>query len=193
VPTDSEITGLLQRWHRGDRAAFDQLLPRVYAELRRSAERALRHESPGHTLQATALVHEAWMRLALGAEPDWHDQQHFLAGAARLMRQVLIDHARRRDAGKRDGGERLALSGLGLEAAQDGGFDVLALDQALQQLQRLDARKAQLVELRVFGGLEFSEIGRLMALSRATLDREWRSARAFLWRLLEMEGSAGPP
>lgn len=193
VTAPNEITGLLRRWHEGDRAALNLLLPEVYAELRRSAERALRRETPGHTLQATALVHEAWIRLAQGGEPHWQDRQHFLSGAARLMRQVLIDHARRRDAGKRDGGARLTLSGLELEIASDASIDILALDQALHQLQQLDGRKAQLVELRVFAGMEFAEIGVVMDLSRATLDREWRSARAFLWRLLSEDENQSTP
>jgi RNA polymerase sigma factor (TIGR02999 family) len=187
--TDNVVTGLLQRWRRGDDAALDALLPLVYAELRRIAASYLRHEhGTAMSLQPTALVHEAYLKLSGGTEIDWHDRSHFLAIAARVMRQILVDHARKRDAQKRDGGERVTLSALDAADPQNT-VDLLALDQALQSLAAIDQRKAQVVELRVFGGLEFAQIGEVMSLSRATLDREFRSARLWLYHAVS-DGAA---
>lgn len=180
---DTPVTDWLKLWRAGEPAAFSALLPVVYQELRHAAERALRRESAAHSLQPTALVHEAWLRLAQARPGDWQDRQHFVAGAARLMRQILIDHARQAAADKRDGGQRVDLSRLNLAASPEP-VDLLALEQALVRLETVDARKAQVVELRVFGGLDFAEIGATMGLSRATLDREWRGARAFLYHHL---------
>jgi RNA polymerase sigma factor (TIGR02999 family) len=189
---EGQVTQLLKRWRGGDRAALDALVPLVYAELKRVAEGYLRREQRGGaTLQATALVHEAYLKLIGGAEVDWQDRRHFLATAARLMRQILVDHARARDADKRHGGERVTLSSVDPPDPRNA-VDLLALDQALSRLEALDARKARVVELRVFAGLELSEIGQLMELSRATLDRDWRAARAWLYRELGGESGAGP-
>lgn len=181
-----DVTQLLRRWREGDRAALDALVPLVYAELKRVAEGYLRRERGGATLAATALVHEAYLKLAGGAEVDWQDRRHFFAAAARLMRQILIDHARHRDADKRQGGERVTLSSIDPPDPRNA-VDLLALDQALSRLEALDLRKARVVELRVFAGLEFAEIGELMELSRATLDRDWRAARAWLFHELSMD------
>jgi RNA polymerase sigma factor (TIGR02999 family) len=179
------VTGLLHRWRSGDDAALDALLPLVYAELRRCADAHLRRESHVPlSLQATALVHETYLKLATGHVVDWQDRRHFFAVAARLMRQILVDHARHRHALKRDGGERVTLSALD-EPEPRHMVDLIALDQALCQLEEIDERKAKVVELRVFTGLEFAEIGELLGLSRATLDREFRAARAWLYRALE--------
>ena len=179
------VTGLLQRWRGGDAAALDELLPLVYAELRRCADASLRRENDAPlSLQPTALVHEAYLRLAAGADVDWQDRGHFFAVAARLMRQILVDHARARRARKRDGGERVTLSMLDKPDPREV-VDVVALDQVLRGLEAIDERKARIVELRVFGGLEFSEMGEVLGLSRATLDREFRAARAWLYRALE--------
>ena len=182
TPHDQPVTALLKRWRAGDRAALDALVPLVYAELKRVAEGYLRRER-GSTLQATALVHEAYLKLMGGADVDWQDRRHFFATAARLMRQILVDHARHRDAAKRDGGERVTLSSVDPPDPRSA-VDLIALDQALSKLEALDERKARVVELRVFAGLEFAEIGELMELSRATLDREWRAARAWLYHAL---------
>jgi RNA polymerase sigma factor (TIGR02999 family) len=184
------VTGLLRRWRSGERAALDALMPQVYAELKRVAQAHLRHEPGGdRTLQATGLVHETYLRLAAGAEIDWQDRNHFFAASARLMRQILVDHARARRAAKRDGGERITWSGFDVADPADT-VDLLALDQAMTQLEALDARKARVVELRVFGGLEFAEIGDVLGLSRATLDRDFRAARLWLYRALESDGAA---
>jgi len=174
------ITVLLQRLSAGEREAHSALLPLVYADLRRIAARHLAGERAGHTLSPTALVHEAWLRLSAETALAPEDRRAFFAIAARRMRQVLVDHARRRDAAKRGGGERaeVTLSGL----AADGGdrIDILALDQALERLEAADPRKAQVVELRYFAGVEMTDIADLLGISRATAQRDWEVARAFL-------------
>lgn len=181
------ITELLHRWRGGEQAALDALFPQVYAELHRVAQAHLQGEHmAGPSLQPTLLVHEAYVRLVGGADVDWKDRGHFLAIAARLMRQILVDHARKRDASKRDYGERITLSAI-YEADSMNTDGLLLLDQALQQLEALDLRKARVVELRVFGGLDFAEIGEVLGLSRATLDREFRSARIWLYRAVQGE------
>jgi len=192
VVESASVTDWLQRWRAGDRDALDRLLPLVYTELRQVADRAMRHERGAVTLQPTALVHEAYLKLIDASRVDWRDRAHFLATAARAMRQVLVEHARARGALKRDGGERITLSSVDPPDPRHT-VDLLALDQAMAQLEALDARKARVVELRVFGGLEFSEIGALLELSRATLDRDFRSARAWLYRALVLDGSGPGP
>jgi len=180
------ITRLLQRLSAGESAAEAELLPLVYAELRALAARHLRGERAGHTLQPTALVNEALLKLLGGVVPDLNSRRHFFGVAARAMRQVLVDHARHRDAAKRGGPAReaITLSALGEEAGQEHGVDALALDQALSQLQELDPRKAQVVELRYFAGLEMGDIAELLAVSRATVQRDWEVARSFLFQAL---------
>jgi RNA polymerase sigma factor (TIGR02999 family) len=179
------ITALLQRWRAGDGAAADQLMPLVYAQLRGIARRQLAGERAGHTLMPTELVHEAYMKLTNGALPDSADRLHFFAIAARAMRQVLVDHERHRRADKRDGGERVTLSSA-QPPDPNQNFDLLALDQALHALEKVDARKARVIELRTFAGLDFAEIAQVMDISRATLARDFRTARAWLYRALEM-------
>ena len=180
---EAPVTDWLKLWRGGQGEAFAAVLPAVYQELRQVAARALRRESGASTLQPTALVHEAWLRLAQVRPADWQDRRHFVAGAARLMRQILIDHARAAATDKRAGGERVDLSRLDLAASPEP-VDLLALEQALERLEQVDPRKAQLVELRVFAGLDFEEIGDALGVSRATLHRDWRGARAFLYRCL---------
>lgn len=189
VSIEPAVTDWLKLWRAGESGAFAALLPVVYQELRQAAERALKGDAAARSLQPTALVHEAWIRLAQARPGAWQDRRHFVAGAARLMRQILIDHARLVAAQKRAGGERVDLSRLNL-AAHPEPVDLLALEQALSQLEAFDTRKAQLVELRVFGGLDFAEIGEAMGLSRATLDRDWRAARAFLYAQLRAGGTS---
>lgn len=179
------ITVLLKRLAGGESAADAELLPLVYTELRALAARHLAGERAGHTLSPTALVHEAWMRLADDDSLAPADRRQFFAIAARRMRQVLVDHARRRDAGKRGGGgprEQVTLSGLVDE--RGAGIDALALDQALAQLEAHDARKVRVVELRYFAGLEMNDIAELLGISRATAHRDWEVARAFLYQAL---------
>jgi RNA polymerase sigma factor (TIGR02999 family) len=184
----SDVTGLLAAWSAGDRAALDALLPTVYAELRRQAERALRLEGAGHTLQPTALVHEAYLRLVARPSPRWQSRSHFIAVAARCMRQVLVDAARSRQAAKRGGGARaVTLGDADGVAASDAGEDdveVLALDAALERLAALDPAQARLVELRYFVGFTLDETAAAMGVSPATVSREWSVARRWLRREL---------
>ena len=176
---------MLQAWSRGDQSALNQLLPAVYAELRRQADRFMRRQSPGHSLQATALVHEAYLRL-VGREPvEWQSRAHFFGVAAKAMRSILVDHARARRAAKRGGGT-LHLS---LGAADSGGrlepeLDVEALDEALARLAEIDPEKGRLVELRYFGGLSIEETAEVLDVSPATVKRQWSLARAWLRREL---------
>ena len=183
------VTELLRAWGAGDAAASDALVPLVYAELRRQAQLALRRESEGHTLQATALVHEAWLRLAGQRGAHWESRTQFLAIAAQMMRRVLVDHARARRADKRGGGGTQVTLGdaeLGEHAAAASeDVDVLALDEALARLAELDPRKARLVELRYFAGLSIPEAAAALGISPATVGREWAVARMWLRRELE--------
>lgn len=178
----ASVTQLLLRWRGGDETALDSLLPIVYEELRRLARLQMRNERPGHTLQPTALAHEAYARL-VDLELDWQDRAHFLSMAARLMRRVLVDHARVRNAAKRGGGAfRVTLDeALG---ATEPDLDLLVLDEALSRLHDRDERPAQVVELHYFGGLTYTEIAEVLAISEATVDRDMRFARAWLHRSL---------
>ncbi len=179
------ITDLLRRWRNGDEAASSQLMPMVYAQLRVIARRQLANERGGHTLMPTDLVHEAYLKLSDGVPPDSNDRVHFFAIASRAMRQVLVDHERHRRADKRDGGERITLSSLDPPDPRQN-IDLLALDQALHELEKVDERKARVIELRAFGGLDFDEIAIALSISRATLARDFRTARAWLYRALEL-------
>lgn len=184
MPAPGAITVLLQRVAAGDPRADAELLPLIYDELRRIAAHHLARERAGHTLSPTALVHEAWMRLAGDASFAPEDRRQFYAVAARRMRQVLVDHARQRDSAKRGGGQSpVTLDGLADERGAVS-VDVLALDQALEQLDALDPRKTRVVELRYFAGLEMAEIADVLGISRATAQRDWDVARAFLFEAL---------
>lgn len=175
------ITQLLRARAAGDLSADSRLVALIYDELHRLAERQMRGERGGHTLTPTALIHEAWLRLAAEDAQSVQDRGQFYALAARRMRQVLIDHARRRDADKRGGGVvAITLSRAGEEPAGTGDIDALALEQALVQLEQMDERKARVVELRYYAGLEMAEIAQLLDISRATAQRDWEVARAFL-------------
>ena len=178
----SDITALLERWGQGDRDAFKDLLPVVYEELRKLAAQHLRHERPGHTLQPTALVHEAYLRLSGLRSMQLHNRSHFYGAAAEVMRRVLVDHARRHRAQKRGGGEAAVLLTDSADAAVDLGLDVEALDEALAELERVAPEKAKVVELRFFGGLSVEETGRMMGLSERTVKREWSKARTLLFQ-----------
>jgi RNA polymerase sigma factor (TIGR02999 family) len=178
------ITALLQRWRAGDANAADELLPLVYAQLREIARRHLQGQRSGHTLVPTELVHEAYLKLN-EATPDSTDRAHFFAIASRAMRQVLVGHERHRRANKRDGGERITLSSID-PPDRSHSIDLLAFDQALEALERVDARKARVIELSAFGGLDFSEIAETVGISRATLARDFRAARAWLYHALDM-------
>lgn len=182
-----DVTQLLVAWGAGDQAAGDRLLPEVYAELRRCAARAMRREASEHTLQATALVHEAYLRLVDQRRVQWQNRAHFFGVAAQVMRRILVDHARGRHAAKRGGGARqLTLGDADAAAAPDAddGLDVLALHEALERLAALDEAHARVVELRYFGGLNIEETAEAMGVSPATVKREWALARAWLRREL---------
>ena len=181
--TDSTgpVTRLLRAWERGDLQARDDLVPLVYQELRRRAAACLRSERPDHTLQPTALVHEAFFRLIGPSRVSWRGRAHFFGVAAKMMRQILIDHARARNRVKRQGSTvRVPLDeAIAITAPRDG--EVLALDRALVELSRLDPRQGQIVELRYFGGLSEQEVAAVLSLSRRTVAREWQTARAWLY------------
>jgi RNA polymerase sigma factor (TIGR02999 family) len=185
-----EVTELLRRAREGDAGALDRVFPLVLEELRAVAGARLRGEAPGHTLQPTALVNEAYLKLAASPEVDWRDRAHFLAVAARAMRQVLVDRARRRNADKRGGGVRPArLTDGSLLASGQGptAEELVALDAALDALGRIQARLRQVVELRYFGGLTDAEIGEVLGVTRRTVQRDWTKARA--WLHAELRGS----
>jgi RNA polymerase sigma factor (TIGR02999 family) len=185
-------TSILQRLGAGDGGAQAELLTLVHAELHRMAQQALRGERPGHTLQATALVHEAWMRLVDARATDWSGRAHFFGAAARAMRRILVDHARARAAAKRGGGLARAALDESLLAYEERSLDLLALDEALERLAVADARAARIVDLRFFAGLEMTEIAEVLLVSVPTVERGWRMARAWLRSELEREGPARP-
>ena len=179
---DGDFTQLLADWRRGDAAARERVIALAWPELRAVAGRQLAAERRGHTLQPTALVNEAYLRLSGLDRIDWNDRAHFVRVAAKLMREILVDHARRRSALKRDGGERITLDGLELSA--DEGIDVVGLDAALTRLEEVDATKARIVELRYFGGLTIEETAEAIGASPATVKRHWQAARAWLFDAL---------
>jgi len=178
----TEVTELLLRWRRGDESALDALMPLVYNELRRLAAGYMRSERTDHTLQPTALVHEAYVRLA-GMDVDWEGRVHFLAVAARLMRRILVDHAKAARRAKRGGGARkISLDEAVLVASEPA--DLVELDRALQRLSAFDERKARAIELHIFGGMTYAETADALGVSAATVDRDLRMAKAWLHREL---------
>ena len=178
------VTLLLNRINAGERQAYGELIELVYHELRRMAAGQMRYEMAGHTLQPTALVSEAWMRLA-DSGTDWQNRRHFFGAAAEAMRRVLVDHARRRDAAKRGGGlHRVTLTNLNIESP-DADVDLLALEDALTELEQKSPRMVKLVELRFFGGLSIEEAAETMEVSPATVKRDWSFARAWLKERLD--------
>ena len=181
------VTALLDDWSRGDRGALGQLLPLVYEELRAIAARQLVRERVGHTLQPTALVHEAYLRLVDQRQVDWQSRAHFFGVAAQIMRRVLVDHARRHAAEKRGDGVRCVSIDDVLHVAAPGDVPILALDQALERLEKVDADLARIVELRAFGGLTIEEAAHVLDVSPSTAKREWRTAKAWLHRELGLE------
>jgi RNA polymerase sigma factor (TIGR02999 family) len=182
-----QITGLLRAWGDGDETALEQLMPLVEAELRRLAKAYMRRERQGHTLQTTALVHEAFIRLVDGRQIRWNDRAHFLGISARLMRRVLVDHARTRGGQKRGGRAQRVTFDDALAVAPEPSIDLIALDCALEALAAVDLRKARVVELRFFGGLNIEETADVLHLSTDTIERDWRLAK--LWLLRELEGT----
>lgn len=182
APHGDNLTALLQDWREGDKAALDRLTPLVYDELRRIAHRYVQRERDGHTLQTTALVNEAYLRLAGQQKVDWQNRAHFFAVTAQVMRHILIDHARRRHFVKH-GGE---LRQVSIEAAavmsEQRAAELIALDEALDELAKLDRRKSHVVELRYFGGLSLEETAEVLEISLMTVRRDWRAAKAWLYK-----------
>jgi RNA polymerase sigma-70 factor, ECF subfamily len=178
------VTGLLLAWGKGDEAAFERLVPLVERELHRIAKRCMAGERAGHSLQATALVNEAYLRLIDVQQIKWQDRAHFLAMSARLMRRILVDWARSKQYQKRGGGAVKVTMDEGLAVVGERGQDLVALDDALQALAKFDERKSKVIELRFFGGLSVEETAEVTGVSTATVKREWRTARAWLRRKL---------
>jgi RNA polymerase sigma factor (TIGR02999 family) len=181
---EPSVTQFLQRWSAGDQEAAEQALPLIYDELRRIASRELRRERGDHTLQATAIVHEAYMRLAAQPGWEWSSRAHFFAFSAHLIRRILVDHARRRNSEKRGGGITPVTIGAALDVAAQESFDVVALDVALENLEKVFPQQAKIVELRFYGGLTIDETAEALRVSAATISREWTMARAWLRRAL---------
>jgi RNA polymerase sigma factor (TIGR02999 family) len=182
-----QITGLLRAWSDGDETALEQLIPLVEADLRRLARAYMARERPGHTLQATALMNEAFVRLVDARKIRWQDRSHFVGIAARLMRRILVDHARSHGAHKRGGAAIKVTLTDGVALAPAPALHLLALDSALEKLARDDPRKAKVVDLRYFGGLSVEETAHVLHVSPDTIKRDWRLAK--LWLLRELEGA----
>ena len=181
------VTQLLLRWSEGDKAALGKLMPLVYRELRRLAGHYMRRERPGHTLQASALVNEAYLRLVDYRRMQWQNRAHFFAVAAQAMRRVLVEHARSRQYAKRGGtAQRISLDDVAVLTDQQAA-ELVALDDALTSLEALDDRKARIVELRYIGGLSIEEAAETLGVSTATVERDWRSAKAWLYRAISQE------
>ena len=183
-----EVTQLLLAWNDGDESALEKLLPLVYDELRRLAKRRMRLERPDHTLQTTALINEAYLRLVDVHTVHWQNRAHFFALSARLMRRILVDYARRRHYAKRGGGAQPISLDQSLPVAAGPSPDLVAVDEALHALAGVDARKAQVVELRFFGGLTVDEAAEVLKVSPETVRRDWKLAKAWLLRELSGDG-----
>ena len=184
-----EVTGLLQAWSDGDQAALDKLMPLVYAELHRLAKRYMGREHEGHSLQTSALVNEAYLRLVDAHGVRWQNRTHFFAVSAQIMRRILVDFARTRQNLKRGGGARQVTLDEGLVVSPKGGADLLALDEALEKLAILNPRQSRVVELRYFGGLNEEEAAEALNVSPRTVRHDWSVARAWLYRELSLGGS----
>jgi RNA polymerase sigma factor (TIGR02999 family) len=191
TPGSHEITQLLLAWSEGDREALDRLTPLVYAELRRLAKSYMRKERAGHTLQTTALIHEAYLRLIDASQVEWRNRAHFFGVAARVMRQILVAMARERGCQKRGGGARQVSLDEAMMIDEGLDEDLVALDEALWALAQFDARKALVVEMRFFGGLTEEEVAVALDISTETVRRDWRLARSWLRRRLSVEQSDG--
>ena len=187
-PSRADVTGLLLAWGAGDEAALDQLVPVVHAELRRIARRCMAGERNGHSLQATALVNEAYLRLIDVQHVNWQNRAHFLAMSARLMRRVLVDYARSKGYQKRGGGAVRVTFDEGLPVVDERDADLVAVDDALEALAKIDGRKCRVVELRFFGGLSVEETASVLKVSPETVMRDWKMAKA--WLLREMRGGS---
>jgi len=183
--TRADVTRLLVLWTRGNQQAMEDLLPLVYDELRKLARRYLQRERPGHTLQSTALVHEAYLRMIDQHDVSWQGRAHFFGIAAQMMRRILVDHARGRDAAKRGAGACKLTLDEDLLAPAERDINLVALDQALDTLSKLDSQQGRIVELRFFAGLSIEETAEVLKISPATVKRDWAMAKAFLSRQLK--------
>ncbi|MDQ3013147.1 MAG: sigma-70 family RNA polymerase sigma factor [Acidobacteriota bacterium] len=184
TPASQDLTQLLAAWSNGDQAALEELLPLVNAELRQLAKRYMRRESPGHTLQTSALVNEAYIRLIDQKQVRWQNRAHFFGIAAQLMRRILIDHARKAHYQKRGGGAVQVSLDEAAAVTDVRAAELLAVDEALEKLTVMDARKGRIVELRFFGGMTEEETAEVIGVSLPTVQREWRAAKAWLHRML---------
>jgi RNA polymerase sigma-70 factor (ECF subfamily) len=184
IPQSQDVTQLLADWSNGDQAALDKLLPLVNNELRQLARRYMRRENPGHTLQTSALVNEAYLRLIDQKSVRWQNRAHFFGIAAQLMRRILIDHARSHHYAKRGGGALRVSLDEAAAVTDARAAELLAVDEALEKLTAMDARKGRIVELRFFGGLSLEETAEVLGISSPTVQREWRAAKAWLRRIL---------
>ena len=195
MASSQEVTRLLIAWSHGEQAALDQLMPLVYAELRRMAGRFMHAQSPSHTLQTTALIHEAYLRLAGDSPRQWENRTHFFRVAAKAMRQVLVDHARARQALRRGGHEHRAIALNEAVVIPDNRVaETVALDDALTELAKLSPRQSQIVELRYFGGFDVGETAEALSISPETVMRDWRAAKAWLYsQLSPQQNAAGLP
>ena len=182
--TPDEITQQLIAWSKGDAAALDKLIPVVYRELRRMADHYLRGENPGHSLQPTALVHEAYLRLIDQTKVEWQNRAHFFGVAAQMMRRILIDHAKAKHRGKRGGAATRVTLEEGAAFTQERAAELVALDDALNMLSEIDERKSRIVELRYFGGLTVEETAQVVGVSDKTVMRDWNLAKAWLYQQL---------
>ncbi len=185
--SSKDVTELLADWSHGDREALDQLMPLVYAELRRVASHYLRRERPGHTLQTTALVHDAYLRLVDQKDVHWENRAHFFSIAAEAMRRILVEHARSHHAAKRGGGECKLSLDEAVDWPEERAVDLVALDDALTSLTAIDLQKSRIVELRFFGGLTMEEVAQVLGVSLATVERGWHIAK--LWLRREITGA----
>ena len=183
-----EVTGLLRAWSEGDQTALDKLMPLIYAELHRLAKRYMGREHAGHTLQTSALVNEAYMRLVDAHGVRWQNRAHFFAVSAQIMRRILVDFARARQNLKRGGGAQQVTLDEGLVVSPEKGADLLALDEALEKLATLNPRQSRVVELRYFGGLNEEEVAEALSVSPRSVRHDWSLARAWLYRELNREG-----
>lgn len=186
----SEVTQLLQRWSRGDASALDALMPLVYEDLRRLAAYYLQQESRAQTLQSTALVHEVYLRLCGQQDPEWQSRAHFFAVAAKMIRRILVDHARQKGAVKRGEHVQPGMLEEALTIPVQAKVDTLLLDESLDELAAFDPRKAQVVEMRFFGGLCARDIATVLNTTEATVRRDWNIARAWLYRRMQGERSS---
>ena len=184
-PAPNEISELLVAWGGGDESALDRLMPLVYGELRRLAHRYMSHERPGHTLQTTALVNEAYLRLVNWREARWQNRAHFFAVSAQMMRRILVDFARDNQASKRGGDAPQVSLSQASDFTVERGADLVALDEALTALAEVDRRKSQVVEMRFFGGLSIKEVAEVLKVSEETVLRDWRLAKVWLLRELD--------